>query len=394
MAKTVTAKAGSFEAVTHERFLIMTAIHGGIKINWSRLLFDILKDMVTPSSEQAKGFAAQIFGVLLKEAPDLTLGDSKTFPPLKILTVVAVGIYVTKNKSVSTTIEEVMDELAVDKVVKAAVKRRPGPAAEPVAKKKRTTVGRAAPKEKDLSIVPVVQDAEPISVLPAGSPTVQTRKAPKRKLILQEETYEEEPDKKDEEKQDKETTTSEDTEPLSKVLRITETSVSDEESMAVDDILRKIPEDVMLPSTVAEEPTQIKFHAHHVALIKLLEQLRQHKLKWTRPSSSNLFGGDVDQSRGIHAQYQLVQDLDSRRPYSAIVQRKWAEICTDVVQFSIFGHLQPGKRVVEIRSLKIVADLEVEEEEVAMKLRREVVDRIKEEEVEALDLADGFLEFF
>ncbi|KZV48185.1 hypothetical protein F511_20318 [Dorcoceras hygrometricum] len=86
LAKTVTTKAGSFDAVTHERFLLMTAIHGGIKINLSRFLFDILKDMVTPSSKQAKGFAAQIC-VLLKGAPDLTLEESKNFPPLKILDV-------------------------------------------------------------------------------------------------------------------------------------------------------------------------------------------------------------------------------------------------------------------------------------------------------------------
>ncbi|KZV46714.1 hypothetical protein F511_37878 [Dorcoceras hygrometricum] len=76
LAKTVTAKAGSFDDVTHEMFLLMTAIHGGIKINWSRLLFNILKEMVTPSSKQARGFAVQLC-ILLKGAPGLTMGDSK-----------------------------------------------------------------------------------------------------------------------------------------------------------------------------------------------------------------------------------------------------------------------------------------------------------------------------
>ncbi|KZV23444.1 hypothetical protein F511_08639 [Dorcoceras hygrometricum] len=74
LAKTVTAKAGSSDAVTHERFFLMTAIHFGIKINWRKFFFDILKDMVTPSSKQAKGFAAQIC-VLLQGLPDLTLGE-------------------------------------------------------------------------------------------------------------------------------------------------------------------------------------------------------------------------------------------------------------------------------------------------------------------------------
>ncbi|KZV20388.1 hypothetical protein F511_31414 [Dorcoceras hygrometricum] len=160
-----------------------------------RLLNDILAktfmakaDMVTLSSKQARWFAVQI--CVLKGAPDLTLGESKAFPPLNILTVKTVSTYVVKKKSVSTTTEEVADETIVEKLVKVAANRKPAPMAEPIAKKKRTTVRRAAPIEKALAIVPV-QEAVPISVVPAGSPTVQTRKAPKRKLILLEETYDE-----------------------------------------------------------------------------------------------------------------------------------------------------------------------------------------------------------
>ncbi|KZV55499.1 hypothetical protein F511_39003 [Dorcoceras hygrometricum] len=98
LAKTIFVKAGSFDAFTHERFLLMTAISGA-KINWSRLLFDILKDMATPGSRQAKGFSIQIC-VLLKNVLglelgdsnfvrtywDLELGDSKAFPSPIILT--------------------------------------------------------------------------------------------------------------------------------------------------------------------------------------------------------------------------------------------------------------------------------------------------------------------
>ncbi|KZV28272.1 hypothetical protein F511_26688 [Dorcoceras hygrometricum] len=89
---------------------------------------------------------------------------------------------------------------------------------------------------------------------------------PDKEEKVVEETKEKEKDKeetvdkeKDDDKQDKETTDSEDMEPLSKVLRLTETSVFDEESMAIDDILKQIPEDMILPSILAEEPTQIKF---------------------------------------------------------------------------------------------------------------------------------------
>ncbi|KZV30630.1 clathrin assembly protein-like [Dorcoceras hygrometricum] len=150
LAKTVTAKAGSFDAVTHKRFLIMTAILGRIKINWRKFLFEILKEMVTPSSKQARGFAVATQG-----SPRSDSGESKPFPPLKVLTVKIFGTYIAKNKYLLTYSEEVKEKTVVEKVVKAAVKRRPAPAAEPVAKKKRTTVGRPTPKEKDLSIVSV-----------------------------------------------------------------------------------------------------------------------------------------------------------------------------------------------------------------------------------------------
>ncbi|KZV44690.1 hypothetical protein F511_40282 [Dorcoceras hygrometricum] len=157
-AKTVTVKAGSFDAVTHEIFLLMTAIHFGLKIKWRKLLFNILKDMVTPATNQAKGFAPQIC-VLLKGAPDMALGEAKTFPPLKILTAKTVGTYVAKNKNILA--EEEVNEPVAKVVKKAATKRRPAPAvAEPSEKKKRTTVGRAAPTENNLALVSVTAPTE------------------------------------------------------------------------------------------------------------------------------------------------------------------------------------------------------------------------------------------
>ncbi|KZV34125.1 glutathione reductase, cytosolic [Dorcoceras hygrometricum] len=111
LPKSVTVKAGSFDVVTHERFLLMTAINFGLKINWSKFLFDILKEMVTKSSKKAKGFAAQIC-VLLKSAPNLSLGEAKTVPPQKILTVKTVGTYVAKNKNIGSDEDESEDPLA------------------------------------------------------------------------------------------------------------------------------------------------------------------------------------------------------------------------------------------------------------------------------------------
>ncbi|KZV41731.1 hypothetical protein F511_34516 [Dorcoceras hygrometricum] len=178
LAKAITAKAGSFDAVTQERFLLMAAIHYGIRINWSRFLYDIQKGMVTPSSKQARGFVVQL-SFLLEEVPGLKLGESKALPPMNILTVKSIRTYIAKNKFLSEPADEVKEESVVDKVVTTAAKRRPSPAVEPVAKKKRTTIGRVASTLKDFSIVPVVQHAVSIFVVSAGSPRVQISKAPK-----------------------------------------------------------------------------------------------------------------------------------------------------------------------------------------------------------------------
>ncbi|KZV20556.1 mucin-2-like [Dorcoceras hygrometricum] len=96
--KSVTVKVGSFDAVTHERFLMMTDIFGGIKVTWSRLFFIIFKDMNW-----------------VKKTP----------------------------------------------VKRAVSKKRPAvaAAAEPVVKKKRTSKGKSDPSKDNMEIVPVAQES-------------------------------------------------------------------------------------------------------------------------------------------------------------------------------------------------------------------------------------------
>ncbi|KZV45277.1 splicing factor 3B subunit 1-like [Dorcoceras hygrometricum] len=56
------------------------------------------------------------------------------------------------------------------------------------------------------------------------------------------------------------TTNIEDTEPLSKAVELTEKpSMSDEDLMSLEDLLKQIPDDMMMPSVTAAEPTKIKF---------------------------------------------------------------------------------------------------------------------------------------
>ncbi|KZV28953.1 hypothetical protein F511_07513 [Dorcoceras hygrometricum] len=50
LAKTIYVKSGSFDSVTRDRFMLMTAITFDVKINWSSLLFGVLREMVTPGS--------------------------------------------------------------------------------------------------------------------------------------------------------------------------------------------------------------------------------------------------------------------------------------------------------------------------------------------------------
>ncbi|KZV39042.1 hypothetical protein F511_29799 [Dorcoceras hygrometricum] len=120
LAKSITMKAGSFDSVTHGRFLMMTAIHFGIQVNWRKILFGILKEMVDKTLKKAKGFAAQLC-VLLKGDPTVTMGEATTFPPLKILSAKTVKTYIATNETIDARGKS--DEPDVAKIARS--KKRP-----------------------------------------------------------------------------------------------------------------------------------------------------------------------------------------------------------------------------------------------------------------------------
>ncbi|KZV27050.1 dystroglycan-like [Dorcoceras hygrometricum] len=93
MAKSISVKAGSFNAITVEKFSLMTAVVCSVKMNWGRVLFGILKKMVTSGTKQAKGFAIQI-SLILANVPNLELGELSEFPSSKILTEKKVHRYI------------------------------------------------------------------------------------------------------------------------------------------------------------------------------------------------------------------------------------------------------------------------------------------------------------
>ncbi|KZV30950.1 hypothetical protein F511_20496 [Dorcoceras hygrometricum] len=173
-----------FDAVTHERFLMMTAIYGGVPVNWIKILFKVLKDMVTPGTKKSRGFVVQIC-IILKGAPDLELGESKEFPPLKNLTANTIGKYIAINNHIA--VEDVEDEPVMEKKVekkKVVSKKRPAPTVEsPVVKRKRTS-GRTTPVATDLKLVTVAQAAVPIQMISAMTPPAPKHKAPTKRLQL------------------------------------------------------------------------------------------------------------------------------------------------------------------------------------------------------------------
>ncbi|KZV48388.1 hypothetical protein F511_37752 [Dorcoceras hygrometricum] len=146
-------KAGSFDAVTRDRFLLMTAITFDVKINWGNLLFGVLKEMVTPDSRQAKGYAIQIC-VLLKNIPGLELGESKAFPAPRILNEKTVHRIVSVNENVG----EVGD----------APRAKPTPVKRTVSKKRQASI--------DAVVAPIIKKKRTTKIKPVAA----------KKLVLEE----------------------------------------------------------------------------------------------------------------------------------------------------------------------------------------------------------------
>ncbi|KZV47855.1 dystroglycan-like [Dorcoceras hygrometricum] len=176
MAKAISVKAGSFNAITIEKFSLITAIVCGVRMNWANILFSILKKMVTPGSKQAKGFAVQI-SLLLESFHNLGLGESSEFPSSKILTDKTIQRYIAIiDKSGE---QEPVDAPKVKKApkTKVASKKRPADFSldVPVLKNKRTSKRKSA-----LETMVVAQDAVPIQsvpVSPAVEPMVEDQQA-------------------------------------------------------------------------------------------------------------------------------------------------------------------------------------------------------------------------
>ncbi|KZV17127.1 hypothetical protein F511_22245 [Dorcoceras hygrometricum] len=164
LAKTIYVKAGSFDAVTRDRFMLMTAITCYVKVNWSNFLFNVLKEMVTPGSRQAKGFAIQICAIL-KTVPGLVLGESRVFPASRVLTEKTIHRYVAVNDKVGGEADTNAPRVKKTPVKKTVSHKRPAVDIEtaPVVKKKRTTKGKHLKRKRRLILEDDFEVDEPVA---------------------------------------------------------------------------------------------------------------------------------------------------------------------------------------------------------------------------------------
>ncbi|KZV39426.1 hypothetical protein F511_24130 [Dorcoceras hygrometricum] len=286
-------QAGSFDAVTRDRFMLMTAITFDVKINWSTLLFGVLKAMVTPGSRQAKGFAIQI-GVVLSNLPGLELGEPRAFPPPRVLNEKTVHRFVHINEQVGMEKNAVSPSVKKTPKKRVVSKKRPVDSdaeVDPIVKKKRTTKGKPATTGPE--VVPL-QTIEPTADVLDEQPSKPKRKSQKRKRRLVLDDVDETSESAAEQPAAGTATgvqeTSADvpvaTQPvvapaddpyaiIEQILTQLDKSAATkdkgdqpkvswnskpvtEEHMSIDDILMQISEDMMLPSVTAAEITKIR----------------------------------------------------------------------------------------------------------------------------------------
>ncbi|KZV31951.1 hypothetical protein F511_41006 [Dorcoceras hygrometricum] len=99
VAKSLCAKAGSFDSVTCEKFEFMTAISTGISVNWGRILFQRLLGMVQNSKKQSRGYTVPI-SILLTTLVQDDLGESVKLHSKKVLTSRSVQAYIKQNQDI------------------------------------------------------------------------------------------------------------------------------------------------------------------------------------------------------------------------------------------------------------------------------------------------------
>ncbi|KZV24408.1 2Fe-2S ferredoxin-like protein [Dorcoceras hygrometricum] len=145
-----------FNAITIEKFSLMTAVVCSVRMNWAKFLFSILKKMVTPGSKQDRGFAIQI-SLLLASIPTLELGESSEFPASKILSKNTVHRFVSINDR-----DGAEDATGAAKQRAVSKKRPAADVGAAVPKKMRSIKKKSVSSLSTLEMVAVAEEAVPI----------------------------------------------------------------------------------------------------------------------------------------------------------------------------------------------------------------------------------------
>ncbi|KZV18766.1 hypothetical protein F511_30513 [Dorcoceras hygrometricum] len=244
MAKAISVKAGSFNAITVEKFSLITAVVCGVKMNWAKYLFGILKKMVAAKTKQAKGFAIQIC-LLLATFPAVDLGEASAFLASKILSKKTVLRFVSINdRDGAEEIKEAAKKKDVSK------KRTAADIDAAVPKKKRTSKKKSLSSISSLEMV-VAEEALVVAPLDVEEPRCSSADAVDM-IIQQWEAERPVVTASDTEDEDVATAVVAPADPVQQVEEIVvplsaEEELSADETTSLDDILLSIPVDIPLP---------------------------------------------------------------------------------------------------------------------------------------------------
>ncbi|KZV57195.1 splicing factor 3B subunit 1-like [Dorcoceras hygrometricum] len=274
-----------------------------------------------------------------------------------------VGTYLTQKQKIYVDEYEPVVEKP-ERKKKAVSKKRPAPTVESPATNRKKTTGKDTPAGKKLALVTVAQEVVPIQMIAADTPLALKRKIQRRdmeepsltrsddiafeiterssavndeddnldgaeneisrkmasftapKQLPQEPLRSGEDDDMSGFKQPTKDvatmTESEDTGSMSKALELTVSTTSDEESISLEDILKQIPADVMLPSVTAAEITRIKF-------ARSIEIRVVHEGDWYKASLPQISTADKGKA-------PLVEDTIKGHP----AREMFSLICADI----------------------------------------------------------------
>ncbi|KZV26495.1 hypothetical protein F511_19792 [Dorcoceras hygrometricum] len=178
VAKSLCAKAGSFDVVTTEKLEMMVTIGADLKVNWGHILFHTLVVVVYMPSYQSQGFAVPLSFMLAKRVK-ADLGESVALHPLKVLNNRSVLTYMKNDQAVPKLNKPDKEASEKKKLVKDKVVKQKKEAV--IVVNKQMVAGSQATPAKSKSDTSSDEDTRPLAKLGAAK---KDGPGAKRKLVL------------------------------------------------------------------------------------------------------------------------------------------------------------------------------------------------------------------